>query len=395
MKHITKLSLLALFTSLSLSGFSQLCGTSYYITSNAGWTNSEYYQIIDIDAAKLTDADLPKFTSSDGSKNALEPVPNTADGPTDFASGYFKTPVMTSTDGLVYTPTSVLWPVMYKMAAFAPTMWTSAFSKDTLIGSGISGTGTAAACTLNNNTVMKSAIYKKPGFIELSRLPFATSNPTVSRHGYIEIDSIPQVERIQWSYSSTSWKRGVKCDINYNDGNGWIPQRWVASAYNWEAVFSEQGYQFEEVIGKQDDPSSFVSFRIRIWDGDSIHYKVNANDLSLQATTYTAKNTPLAAQQTVRVHQIKVFSNVIPTKAPIVAVPTAVASVNANSIKIYLSEKNIVLSETAKVELYSIDGKTVFKGYTNKIDAAGFNRGIYIIRAVDNDGKIQNKKIAI
>ena len=34
----------------------------------------------------------------------------------------------------------------------------------------------------------------------------------VSMHGWIEIDHIPYVERVQWSWSSSSWGRGMKCD---------------------------------------------------------------------------------------------------------------------------------------------------------------------------------------
>jgi len=391
MKNITRIFIGAFLMTLNLNAFAwgptggqSTCG-NYYLTSNLGWSSSEYYQIIDIDAATLTDPALPKFTAADGAKNAID---------TDFGSGYFTSPVMTTTDGTVYTPTSVLWPVNYYRAAFAPTMYTSAWSKVNVTGA--TPSGKATSCSLNDNTIMTSKIFDKPGFIELSRIGSTVLKTPPSRHGYIEIDSLPQVERIQWSYSSTSYKRGVKADINYNDGLGWQPLRWVASDYSdYEGSFSEQGYQFEEIIGKQDDPTSFVSLRIRIWDGDSIHMKTNANDLSDQLVPYSATMTPYDQRQTVRVHQIKVFSNIIPTKAPIVATPNAVASVNTNSIKIYLSEKNIVLSEPAKVELYSIDGKTVFKGYTNKIDATNINRGIYIIRAIGNDGKIQNKKIVI
>ncbi|HET7733488.1 MAG TPA: T9SS type A sorting domain-containing protein, partial [Paludibacter sp.] len=288
------------------------------------------------------------------------------------------------------------WPVNYKMAAFAPTMYNSAYTKVNVLGTVPSGGGATVACTLNDNSVKPSGIWSKPGFIELSRLQSLVLNTPPSRHGYIEIDSLPQVERIQWSYSSTSWKRGVKADINYNDGNGWQPLRWLASDYSaWEASFSEQGYQFEEMINKQDDPNSFVSVRFRIWDGDSIHYKVNANDLSLQTTTYTATMTPLAQKQTVRIHQIKVFSNIIPTVAPGPKIISGVRNVNADVIKIYKSGNNIVLGEEANVELYTVEGKKIFKGLTKQIDVSGFSKGIYIIKAVANDGKIQNKKIII
>ena len=373
-------------------GDQSTCG-NWYITSNAGWSNSEYYKIIDIDAATLTDPALPKFTAADGAKNAIETGANI-----DFKSGMFTSPVLTTTDFTTYTPTNVLWPVKFRMAAFAPTMYTSAWSKMNIIGSNPSGS--AAGCTFNDNSIKKSAIFDKPGFIELCRIHKATATYPKDSLGFIEIDSLPAVERIQWSYSSTSYKRGVKLDLNFHDGNGWIPRRWIASDFNnFEGTFSEQGYQFEEVInqGANDgvqNPLSYVSMRIRIWDGDSLHFKVNANDLSEQANLYTATMKP-TAYQTVRVHQIKVFSGIIPTVAPIIVAPNAVASINANNIKIFVSEKNILLSEDANVEVYSVTGEKLYKGFTRKVDVSGFSKGIYIIKAVDTTGKIQNKKIMI
>jgi len=386
MKNITKSILGAFLITLSFHAFAfgpyggqSTCG-NFYITSNTGWSSSEYYRIIDVEAATLTDAALPKFTAADGAKNALE---------ADFGTGTFNTPIMTTTDGTVYTPTSVMWPVNYYMAAFAPTMYTSAWSKINILGGTPSGKLTS--CSLNDNSIMNSKIFDKPGFIELSRMGSVVLKTPPSRHGYIQIDNLPQVERIQWSYSSTSYKRGVKFDVNYNDGLGWIPQRWVASDYSdYEGSFSEQGYQFEEMIGKQEDVNSKISIRFRIWDGDSIHFKVNANDLTEQAVPYSATMTPYDQKQTVRIHQIKVYSNIIPSQGP-----SAVAAVMNDIFKIRLSNKNILLSTEANVELFSIDGKKVFEGYTKLVDVSAYKRGIYIIKAVGNDGQIQNKKIAI
>lgn len=385
MKHITKFSLGALMLALSLNTFAfgpnggqSTCG-SWYITSNAGWSNSEYYKIIDIDAGTLTDAALPKFTSADGSKNAAD---------TDFNTGHFVTPVMTTTDGTVYTPINVSWPVNYYMAAFAPTMVTSAKSK---VNNGLIPSG--STCYANDNSVFQSAIYDKPGFIELSRLGSLVAKTPPSRHGYIQIDSLPQVERIKWSYSSTSLKRGVKMDINYNDGNGWIPQRWVASDYNnYEGSFSEQGYQFEEMVNKQEDPNSFISIRIRIWDGDSIHMKVNANDLTEQAVPYSATMVPYDQKQTVRVHQIQVFSGVIPTTAPSPKpIVSGTKNIMENMIKWHKSGNEIVLTEMADVQLYTIDGRQIFSGNTNKIATAQMAKGIYIIKASNNQGEMSSK----
>lgn len=387
MKKITKsilgLALIALPFNASAfgpNGGQSTCG-NYYITSNAGWTNSEYYKIIDIDAATLTDAALPKFTSADGAKNAAT---------TDFGSGFFGTSVLTTTDGVVYTPTSIMWPVKYYMAAFAPTMYTSAWSKINVVGT--TASGKATSCSLNDNSIMQSAIFAKPGFIELSRQGSAVSKTPPSLHGYIQIDSLPQVERIKWSYSSTSYKRGVKMDVNYNDGNGWIPQRWVASDYSdYEGTFSEQGYQFEEMINKQEDPNSYISIRFRIWDGDSIHMKVNANDLTEQAVPYTSTMQSYDQKQTVRIHQIQVFSNIIPTSAP--GGTSAIKNIYTNSIKINRLQNNITLSEVADVEIMSYDGKMMYKGTTNSINATNFSKGVYIVKAINKNGSTL-KKIA-
>lgn len=388
MRNITKTILgLALITlPFSVSAFGPNGGQStcgnYYITSNAGWTNSEYYKIIDIDAATLTDAALPKFTAADGAKNALT---------TDFASGSFGSAVLTTTDGVIYTPTGLLWPVKYYMAAFAPTMYTSAWSKINVLGT--TASGKATSCSLNDNSIMQSAIFAKPGFIELSRQGSAVLKTPPSLHGYIQIDSLPQVERIKWSYSSTSYKRGVKMDVNYNDGNGWIPQRWIASDYSdYEGSFSEQGYQFEEMINKQEDPNSFISIRFRIWDGDSIHMKVNANDLTEQAVPYSATMVPYDQKQTVRIHQIQVFSNTIPTTVP--GGTSAVKKVTEDAIKIYRSENSIVLSETANVEVFSYDGKKMYAGHTDNIDVTNLSKGLYIVKAAGKSGNTL-KKIVI
>lgn len=381
MKKITLSFILIALMVLSSKIIAQDCGGYYYITSNAGWTDSEWYKIIDIDAATLTDATFPKFSAADGAKNAAD---------SDFGSGTFGTTVYDYDDNSqTFVPTSLKWPVQYYLAAFAPTMYTSAYSKINILGTTPSGTGSTQACTYNDNSVKNSKIFNKPGFIELSRMGSLVLSTPPSRHGYIEIDDLPQVERIQWSYSSTSWKRGVKADINYNDGQGWKPLRWVASDYSaWEATFSEQGYQFEEMINKQDDPSSKISIRFRIWDGDSIHFKVNANDLSQQAVTYSSKMTPYDQKQTVRIHQIKVFAGAVPTSAPNV---NGLKSTVNSKINVIVADNAVNLSESADYVIYSYDGKHLLAGKSNKIDVSKLNKGIYILKLSNENGQLQKK----
>jgi len=397
MKKITKSFLLVAF--LAFSSYSAAQCTYYEFLNSStpagysivadtdipNWTASEWYNIIDIDAAQLTDVALPKFTASDGKSNALD---------TDFGSGYFLTPIYTQDADKVKTATGLQWPVKYFKAAFAPTMYGSAHTKIVDYGTNASGTG----CFLNDNSLVPRDVYNKQGFIELCRL----KGTAYSNHGYIEIDSLPSVERIQWSYSGTSWKRGVKADINYNDGTGWQPLRWEASDIsNSIATFAERGYQYEEKLNLQSDPSSLISFRIYIWDGDSIH----ANPLKDQTNGLVPFNPhqyPLAQYQTVRVHQIKIFSGVVPETAPtpvvpgsLYVVPAGLKSVVSNGIKIHVSNNKIVLSDTAPVELYSIDGRKLYKGLTDKVDVSAFSRGTYIIRTTNSSGLSQNTKIIL
>jgi hypothetical protein len=301
MKNITKIMMALCIIGFSLHANAQeTCGTNTYFTTNAGWSESEYYQIINIDAESLTGTSIPAHDKNDGTATSAT-----------FGSGTFNTPIMTTEDGVIYTPTSVNWPVNYYMSCITNTFYNSAYTKVNVIGSNPSGGPTNGECTWNNNSVKTSPIWDKKGFIELSRLAQdATNAPGVSRHGYIEINDLPQVERIQWTYSSVSWKRGVKLDIKHGDG-AWEPLRWVPSDVgSWHATFSEQGYAFEEIIGKGDNPESKISLRFRIWDGDTI--TVNpATELP-----FTIPINPLAQYQVARIHQIKVFSGVIPTTAP-------------------------------------------------------------------------------
>ena len=352
-------------------------GTKFYFTTNAGWSNSEWYQIIDIDAEKLGNSGMIKHDGTDGTKTS-----------TVWNSGVFTTPVYTYNEGTSqYEPTSLLWPVNYYLSCINDTAHNSAWTKVNLLGSNPSGN--TDVCYANNNSVITSPIWDKKGFIELSRQSSAVSNTPPSRHGYVEIIDLPMVERVQWSFSSTGWKRGVKLDIDYHDGNGYQPLRWEPSDIATSlAGLAEQGYAFEEIIGKQEDPTSKISLRWRIWDGDSIHGNLTkAEDIR---TPYTTTMTPYAQKQVVRIHQIKIFSGVVPTVAP-----NAVTKTQVNNIKIHLRGTSIVLSEICNVDIYTVEGKKLYTGNTDRVNVAAFSKGVYIIRTIDIHGKLQNMKISI
>ena len=367
MANSTKFLALAAFVAMAFGAKAQTCT---YHTPNSSWTASEYYQIINIDAEKLTTSatGLAAHTAADGEGTS-----------TAFTSGRFFTPIMTTEDGETYTPTAVNWPVNYYMACLAPNYFNSAYTKIVLNGKTASG-GVNDPCYYNNNTIITSPIWDKKGYIELSRQGAdAVNAPEVSRHGYIVIENLPQVERVQWSFSSTSWKRGVKLDIKHGNGE-WQPLRWEANNFNSIVSFAEQGYAFEEIIGKQDDVDSKISLRWRIWEGDVTSLNPVTNE------TFNVPLAPLSALQVVRIHQIRIFSNVVPAEAP-----NAVAKQFVNTINYSRSGNTLRFDAETEVEIYSIEGRSVYRAVNNVFDLSSLKKGIYIIKANNKDGVLQSK----
>lgn len=67
-----------------------------------------------------------------------------------------------------------------------------------------------------------------------------------------------------------------------------------------------------------------------------------------------------------------------------------------SDFNIYKQENNLVLSEEANVEIYTITGVKVLQAQnSNKIDISALNKGIYIAKAKTNTGQIIVKKIVI
>lgn len=379
MRKITLLMMAAVLAMTSGLTAQETCvadPTKLYFTTNAGWSQSEWYPIINIDAEQLT----PEATGLAAHSGA-----NGTATSTTFSTGVFKTPVYNVDAQMNPVATEVKWPVHFYMACLANNFYNSSYTKVTELGTNPSG-GATDVCYFNNNGIVISPIWNKKGFIELSRLASEVANTPPSRHGYIVINDLPQVERVQWSFSSTGWKRGVKLDIKHGDG-AWEPLRWIPSDIaNSLGSFTEQGYAFEEMIGKQEDPTSKISLRWRIWDGDSIHENVTKTD----GSKYTTTMTPYAQRQVARIHQIKVFSGVVPTEAP-----SAVRNASEFFLHIYRSGDNIAISEVAKVEVFAINGKKMFAGETNMINARNFEKGVYLIKATAADGRVQNQKIIL
>ena len=220
----------------------------------------------------------------------------------------------TSTDGVKY-------PVLFHNCTFATSAakngypgTTAAFARQYFIGEKPSGNSDA---TYNNWTVEGHTsylednirrdddgrpVYGEGGFVQMCR---DGARNGVSSHGWMEIDHIPYVERVQWSWSSTSWGRGIKCDIKIGDGD-WQPLVWMGSERQKQGwtVFSDQGYFMENVIDARD-----VSLRWRVWDGED-----PANPVQTDADgncPFTQTIDPMAERQAPRVHKVRIFGDEI------------------------------------------------------------------------------------
>ncbi len=151
-------------------------------------------------------------------------------------------------------------------------------------------------------------IYGEAGFIQMCRdAGIEVNDTTISQHGWMQIDHIPYVERIQWSWSSTSWGRGIKCDIKIGEGE-WEPLVWMGSEKHKTGftVFSDQGYFMENVINASD-----VSIRWRVWDGERRRNPVQTKDGLAVWFTYEGTTNKISQQQAPRVHKVKIFGNEI------------------------------------------------------------------------------------
>lgn len=272
------------------------------------WSNaSTHPKVIDINFSDETWPDTWKGETG-------RDCPSYSDG------GYANTIINVPANG----GTSVKYPVLFHNCTFANKNSaggfggaTAAFSRQYYVGEKPSGN---SASTYNNWTVAGHKNYLednivytngKPtkgeaGFVQMCRDAAQTINGVnTSMHGWMEIDHIPYVERIQWSWSSTSWGRGIKCDIKIGDGE-WKPLVWMGSDKHKQGftVFSDQGYFMENIINAED-----VSLRWRVWDGErAVNPTQTKPDGSI---VFASPENPMGMVQATRVHKIQIFGNEI------------------------------------------------------------------------------------
>lgn len=265
------------------------------------WSNaSTYPKVIDIN---FSDTSWPNTWGNFGTS---EKCPELTDGV--YVNASLSTPVVTSPE--------VMYPINFHNCTFA--------TKESCDGRSATTSAFARYCYYDGQGAPKYNDWKQPGhthyledniryddkgkivygeagYVQMCR---AAAIDGVSQHGWVEIDHIPYVERVQWSWSSTSWGRGIKCDIKIGDGE-WKPLVWMGSEKHKQnySVFADQGYFMENVIDAKD-----VSLRWRVWDGDG---KQNAADQVQTAPFDWQAIDPMAQRQAPRVHKIQIFGSEI------------------------------------------------------------------------------------
>ena len=383
-----------LYKSLSLYIVSSLCVTSFAQQYDPPcaveqWSDtSAYDKVIDIN---FSDEDMPNTWKGATGKDC----PSYSDG--GYSNGFLDIPVMANGE-----KTGVTFPLYFHNATFAnknsyngKAGATAAFSRIYYLGENASG-NTAARKNdwtveghtyyLEDNITFGSngkPNYGEAGYIHLCRDAASTDTAgnKVSMHGWVEIDHVPYIERIQWSWSSSSWGRGMKCDIKVGDGE-WEPLVWMGSEKQKQGYtdFSDQGYFMENVIDKSD-----VSLRWRIWDGDgdeNNHFQTDADGNNIFVGVAVD---PYAQKQSVKIHKIKIFGSAISAEQAKYAYDNQVSDYGEFTFGQYedASEEAAAQDSYDAVQFLVVDpaGNGDYTTIQAAVDAvASGNRGIIFIR---------------
>ena len=349
----------------------------------AQWSNSSTYpKIIDIDFSDESWPDTWKGKTS-------------VDCPAYSSGGYVNLVVDVPANG----GTTIGYPVLFHNCTFANRLSasglggaTAAFARQYYLGQKACGN---SASNMNNWTVAGHTTYLedniqygsdgKPtrgeaGFVQMCRDAAVKDEAgnKVSQHGWMEIDHIPYVERVQWSWSSTAWGRGIKCDYKIGDGD-WKPLVWMGSEKHklGYTAFSDQGYFMENVINASD-----VSIRWRVWDGEDPNNPVQQTEQG--GTVFTKGFTPYDQQQAPRVHKVQIFGSEITAAQAQYAKEHPVSDVGTLSdIGGGSADEKTAPDANAPIVLFTVaqDGSGDYRSIQAAIDAVPTGtRGIIYVR---------------
>lgn len=352
------------------------------------WSNSSSYKkIFDIN---FSDSEVFKSTwQGETSKDC----PDYTSDASKLYNGYANTVIEVPVNG----SDEQTYPMNFYRCTFNPKGTTAAFARIYLLGENASAR-TVGSKTFTNNWKDKghkvmieddvqydSQGYPssaKGGFVQMNRAKVSGSTVAdiKANLGWVEIDHIPYVERVQWAWSNTSMGRGIK--MEYKTGTGrWRPVVFMGSDKDKQGFtpYSDQGYYMENIIDKED-----VSLRWRIWDGENSNPQQTYNGDAI----FNISDQEFTWYQAARLHKIQIFGNEISTEQSQYARDNKIADIGEpTDMTIFGSsasdDDSPAPDEDAKVVVYTVaqDGSGNFSDIQSAINAIkDGERGIIYIR---------------
>jgi|WetSurMetagenome_2_1015567.scaffolds.fasta_scaffold09047_3 hypothetical protein len=370
-----------------------------------GWTYSGgFHHAIKIDFQDMT---ASSHLTTDGNSCTTLKTDSS-----NYSSGIYNAKVY-DVNSLADKDAGFTWPIKYYMCAFAPNGYS--YAREMMNNENDPyGVSSGNTCYANNYTITNHGTDQEPskGFAELSVLGASSKSPTVTRMGFIEIDHLPYVDAVEWSYSSDGWMRGVKVDIKIGDGD-WQEQRWEPTNCKKSSTivytgFSQQGYKFTEKIAQSD-----ISIRFRPWNGDMTTVDWETDSSGETLLYGSGKGISLdylggkANEQIARIHDIIIYSKkaYASSSVPTASIPTdgiydentttSIKNTTATAFRLSIVDKTVTTSESASIDIYAVTGQLV-KSVKNvqTLSLSTLPEGIYLIKAFNTNG-IQTVKANI
>ncbi|WP_167607179.1 T9SS type A sorting domain-containing protein [Maribellus sediminis] len=207
------------------------------------------------------------------------------------------------------------------------------------------------------------------GFVEISRFDTVYSEvPTAEGYFIVDLRQLEFVEGIQWTHSSTGGnKRGVMCEISFDDGTTWDTLRYQPAGNLW-------GYSFTKDFSMGDPaPKTYNTFNCQpSANGMTWEELILAENVMLRFIDARPLEGLSGTIQTARIHDLKVYADL----------PTSANIIEQDELKIYTANKTIHISEQAKVAVYNISGALVRQAnFTNTVSMNDMPNGIYLVKA--------------
>ncbi|HKJ41591.1 MAG TPA: T9SS type A sorting domain-containing protein, partial [Sunxiuqinia sp.] len=209
--------------------------------------------------------------------------------------------------------------------------------------------------------------------VEVSR-DYASDPPTVAGYFIVDLSAMDYVDGIQWTHSSCGGsKRGVLLEYSTDMGANWDTLRFQGSngATGWTKDITSGMVTQNEF---NCDPSAYGM----TWE-DGIYYSATeGHPLWLRFM--------VSDGQVPRIHDMKIYGTYVSTSS---------TDVKSDILKIYSFNKEIHISEQAKVAVYNVNGMLVKSAEkTNLILMSDMPNGVYLVKA-QIGSKVKTSKVLI